>query len=96
MLENNVKVPGFKLVNKRGTRQWVDEKEAIHWLDGQGVEEPYTRKIISPAQAEKALKSRKIALPEDMTVSISSGSTLVPENDPRPAVLNLSSILKLI
>jgi hypothetical protein len=88
-----VRVPGFKLVAKRGTRQWVDEKEAIHWLDGKGIEEPYTRKVISPAQAEKALKSRKIALPEDMTVSISSGSTLAAESDPRPAVINLGKQL---
>ena len=93
MLEKNVKVPGWKLVAKRGTRQWVDEKETIHWLDGQGIEEPYTRKVISPAQAEKALKSRKIALPKDMTVSISSGSTLATEDDPRPAVLNLGKQL---
>ena len=28
MLENEVKVPGYKLVAKRGTRQWVDEKKA--------------------------------------------------------------------
>ena len=41
-------------------------------------------KIVSPAQAEKLLKSK---VPESLTVSISSGSTIASESDPRPAVM---------
>jgi hypothetical protein len=33
-------------------------------------------------------------LPGDLTVSVSSGSTLAPGNDPRPAVLQIGHTLK--
>jgi hypothetical protein len=90
MLENNVKVPGFKLVAKRGTRQWVNDKAPVELLGDKAFES----KLISVAQAEKLVGKKNF--PSDLAVSVSTGSTLVPENDPRPAVLNLSSILKLI
>jgi len=90
MLENNVKVPGFKLVAKRGTRQWVNDAAPVELLG----DKAYESKLISVAQAEKLVGKKNF--PSDLAVSVSSGSTLVPENDPRPAVLNLSSILKLI
>ena len=93
MLENDVPVSGYKLVAKRGTRQWASEEDAVHWMDGKGIEEVFTRKLISPAQAEKILKSRKIVLPEELVVSVSSGNTLANEDDPRPAILNLSKVL---
>jgi hypothetical protein len=50
--------------------------------------------MISPAQAEKILKKKKLALPPEVTVSISSGSTLVPRSDPRTEVLQLGTHLK--
>jgi hypothetical protein len=90
MLENNVKVPGFKLVAKRGTRQWVNDEAPVKLLGDKAFES----KLISVAQAEKLVGKKNF--PSDLAVSVSTGSTLVPENDPRPAVLNLSSILKLI
>jgi hypothetical protein len=90
MLENNVKVPGFKLVAKRGTRQWVNDAAPVELLG----DKAYESKLISVAQAEKLVGKKNF--PSDLAVSVSSGSTLVPENDPRPAVLNLSSILKLL
>ena len=90
MLENNVKVPGFKLVAKRGTRQWVNDEAPVELLGDKAFES----KLISVAQAEKLVGKKNF--PSDLAVSVSTGSTLVPENDPRPAVLNLSSILKLI
>jgi hypothetical protein len=46
-------------------------------------------KLVSPAQAEKALKKRKLALPGELVVAVSTGSTLAPESDPRPAALNI-------
>ena len=51
-----------------------------------------TRHIISPAQMEKVLKKRKMALPDDLVVSVSSGTTLASEDDPRPAVLQLGDL----
>lgn len=93
MLENDRPVPGYKLVAKRATRQWVSEEKAKQFLL-KSLVEPYKElEVISPAQAEKALKKIKIELPSDLVVSVSSGSTLAPESDPRPAVLQIGKQL---
>ena len=93
MLENERAVPGYKLVAKRGTRQWVDEARIEAWADANGVEEAYDTKIKSPAQLEKVLKKTTLDFPSDLVVSISSGSTLAPDSDPRPAVLQIGKQL---
>ena len=88
MAEANQPVPGYKLVAKRSTRQWVNEDEAKAKLLAHLPEsEVMESSLISPAQAEKKLKKLKLALPEDTVVALSSGNTLVPDSDPRPAVL---------
>ncbi len=92
MLDKGHKVPGYKLVAKRGTRQWADENDAAIWISSQGIA-PYKEQILSPAQAETALKKRKIKLPDELVTSVSSGSTLVPESDPRPEVLQIGKQL---
>lgn len=94
MLEADVRVPGYKLVAKRAIRQWADEKEAekhFSQYEGGVVYEP--RKLKSPAQMEKALKPFGKEVPKDLVVAVSSGSTLVPESDPRPAVLQIGKQL---
>jgi len=87
MLEKNVKVPGWKLVAKRGTRQWLKDQNAIDLLG----DKAYVTTLISVAQAEKIIGKKKF--PSDVAVSVSSGSTLAAESDPRPAVLNLGKQL---
>ena len=91
-LEKNMPVPGYKLVAKRATRQWVDEHKAAKALIALDVD-PFKQEIISPAAAEKVLKKSKLALPEEVVTAVSSGSTLAPEDDPRPAVLNIGKQL---
>jgi hypothetical protein len=95
MLDNSVPVPGYKLVQKRATRQWTKEEDVVHWLDGKGLEpkDIYSKELLSPAQMEKLLKKRKLALPDDLVVAVSSGTTLAPESDPRPAVLQIGKQL---
>jgi hypothetical protein len=95
MLENGQPVPGFKLVAKRGTRQWVDEDKVHNWYSAQllNVNDIYDRKLKSPAQLEKVLKKHSMELPSELVVSVSSGSTLAPESDPRPAVLQIGKQL---
>ena len=87
MLENNVKVPGYKLVAKRGTRQWVNDEAPVKLLG----DKAYESKLISVAQAEKIIGKKNF--PSDVAVSVSSGSTLAAESDPRPAVINLGAQL---
>lgn len=91
VLENNGTVPGYKLVAKRAIRQWRDEKEAEKVLGEDFV--VTTTALLSPAQAEKLLKKRKLELPDDLVMAVSSGSTLAPESDPRPAVLQIGKQL---
>jgi len=95
MLEKNIPVPGYKLVQKQARRQWTKEDDVVHWLDGKGLEprEIYTKQeLLSPAQMEKVLKKRKLALPDDLVKSVSSGTTLASEDDSRPAVLQLGDL----
>jgi hypothetical protein len=94
-LERNMAVPGYKLVAKRAIRQWVDESKAEAALLNAGLTPTqfFKQEIISPAQAEKLLKKSKQALPDEIVVAVSSGSTLAPEDDPRPAVLNIGTQL---
>lgn len=94
MLEKDIPVKGWKLVPKRATRQWVDEELAKvalfkHLKESDVIE----TSLISPAKAETLLKKQRIPLPADLVVAISSGSTLAPEDDPRPAVLNIGKQL---
>ena len=91
MLEKGVAVPGYKLVPKRATRQWVDPEQAQTALEGIGLDqtELMETKLLSPAQMEKVLKKRKLSMPADLIVAISSGNTLATEDDPRPAALQI-------
>ena len=95
-LENGVAIPGFKLVPKRATRQWVNDEGALEALKQMGLEldELTETKLRSPAQMEKVLKKHKLALPKDHVVAVSTGNTLAPESDPRPAVLQIGSHLR--
>ena len=94
-LEAGIPVPGYKLVPKRGMRQWVDENKALEAMRAMGVNamELTEMTILSPAKAEKVLKKHKLALPADHVVSVSSGNTLASEDDPRPAVLQIGAQL---
>ena len=94
MLESGAPVPGYKLVAKRATRSWTDETKAkAELLKSLPESEVVEMSVISPAKAEKALKKRKISLPDDLVVAISSGNTLASVDDPRPEVILLGKQL---
>jgi hypothetical protein len=96
LLEKDLPVPGYKLVAKRGARQWTNETKALEALHDLGIPRAELLKpeeLLSPAQMEKVLKKRKMALPDDLVVSVSSGTTLASEDDPRPAVLQIGAQL---
>jgi hypothetical protein len=92
---------GYKMVQKRATRQYVDVESVTKYLKrklGAGV--AMERKIISPAQADLAAKRKGVKLNmKDRVVTASSGTTLVPDSDKREAVLSqkgIASTLKLL
>ena len=93
LMEEGKAIPGWKLVNKRATRSWIDDKKAADALTNLGID-PYEQKLMSPAAAEKVLKKTKQELPADLVVAVSSGSTLAPESDPRPAVVQIGQTLR--
>lgn len=81
---------GYKLVAKRADRKYKDEKRVIQPLLDAGLtatqiyEDPA---IKSPAQIEKLLgKKAFAAIEKEFVEKTSSGYTLAPESDKRPAV----------
>ena len=98
MLEKNVPVPGYKLVQKQARRKWTDESKAKLALLDMGLKESVVveTSIMSPAQAEKALKKRFSELPEGLIKSESSGTTLAPVEDDRPAVQSFVGLSKAL
>lgn len=90
MLNEGKEVPGFKLVERRATRKWIDEGEVAKTLRVTGnldeeIFEP--RKLKSPAQIEKIVGKKEFK--NTMAGSVikkSSGLTMVSDTDARPAV----------
>jgi hypothetical protein len=98
MLEKGVDVPGYKIVQKQARRKWTDESKAREALLDMGLKESdvVETSIMSPAQAEKALKKRFSELPEDLIKAESSGTTLAPVSDDRPAVQSFVGLSKAL
>jgi len=92
-LEHGRKNPHWKLVDKRATRQWKSEAKAITAFRKAKVDDDtfMPRSLVSPAQAEKEkLLSKKIV--EDLAHPVSSGHTIAPHEDKRPAVIPVAAI----
>lgn len=100
LLEQGAVIPGFKLVAKRANRSWADEDKAFKYLGKVGLPaaDRYVKKLVSPAQAEKALKAARLpdTLPDHLVEKVSSGTTLAREDDRRPAVPLAGGSLKLL
>lgn len=87
--------PGSKLViGRRGNRRYIDEDSAVELLEPLLGDEAFTKKVISPAQAEKVFKpTRKNAGNPDALSALNRLITqdegkpiLVPDTDDREAI----------
>jgi hypothetical protein len=100
LLEQGQPVKGWKLVNGRAMRSWVDEEKVTRYFAKVGLPaaDRFVKKLISPAQAEKALKAASLPseLPAALVKKESSGTTLAKDSDPRPAVLLAGDALKAL
>jgi hypothetical protein len=89
-LEHGEKVPGFKLVEKRPSRKWADPEDAVKRLMEMGLDEEdifSVPSILSPAQMEKHFtKELAQEMNDKLVVRESSGTKIVPEDDPAPEV----------
>lgn len=80
---------GYKVVAGKTNRQWKDETHIAQYLSRKGLKksERTTTKLISPSQAEKLFKAKKLGkLPERFTEKPAGAPRLAPESDPRPAI----------
>jgi hypothetical protein len=80
--------PGFKLVDKVARRKWTEDvtKDLLWTRFKLFHEDTVTEKVRSPAQIEKLLKTKEEKfLLDQYVVQQSSGKTLVPDTDKRPA-----------
>lgn len=79
--------PGYKLVDKKATRKWRDETEASKIALSLNLKQAFETNLKSVAQLEKTIEKDKFkTFFEEHVVKESSGTTLVPESDKRPAV----------
>ena len=74
-----------KLVRKRTTRRWVDDGTAERRLEGLGVD-PWQRKLVTPAEAERRLPKAKRADIDGLTEKPDGELTLASADDLRAGV----------
>lgn len=85
-LEAGRAVPGFKLVAKRGIRKWADPEVAEKMAVKKYGKQVLSVELLSPAQIEKRFGAKEFVA--KYAHEVSSGNTMVSENDPRPAVVD--------
>lgn len=80
----------FKLVAKRANRKWIDPEAARAKMLELAIEPYQPAKLKSPAMAEPGFpgknKDQRQAAMAELVIKKSSGTNLVPIEDPRPAV----------
>jgi len=90
--EAGVKIEGYKLVNKRATRVWNDVEavmKKVRLAKKLKINEACDIKLKSPPQLEKLCKTKKVDFKNysDYITAVSTGTTLVKEDDKRPEAL---------
>lgn len=97
-IEVGVPIDGWKIVPKRGTRQYTDEpavRDIVKRSKKLKRDEAYTSTLKSPAQLEKVCKKKKLdfdALFGEHVKKISSGSTLAADDDKRESVPSMQQL----
>lgn len=95
VLEQGQTIPGWKLVDKRGQRKWADAGRASSNARRIFGEKAFSKpELLSPAQLEKQCRGDKSVAKfvESETVTQSSGTTLVRDNDGRPATRKIEQV----
>ena len=93
--ERGVALPGWKLVEKVGNRAWINPDAASAKLVAAGVPDDklHTKKLISPAQAEKVLGAKRKGEIDGLWEKPKRGLSLVREGvSDKPAVASKASL----
>ncbi|GAK08971.1 DUF2800 domain-containing protein [Geomicrobium sp. JCM 19038] len=90
-------IPGWKAVNGRGSRSYVDIDKAFEYLQSQGIDGAllYERVPLTPPKLEKELSKKQFKeLMEDTGYVVKSEGkpTLAPEGDRRKAISNVPDV----
>ena len=88
-VEHSVAVPGFKLVEGRSNRKYVDQDAVAAKLKDSGIPEEimFERSLLGITAMESAIGKKKFTeLLGDLVVKPAGKPTLVPEGDKRPAL----------
>lgn len=83
---NGEEIPGFKVVEGRGSREWADEDKLPLILEAGGCTyDEYTKtELLSPAALEKSIGKKKVAeIVGQYIVSKPGGPTIAPASDKR-------------
>jgi len=78
--------PGWKLVEGRSNRTWIDEQTAGQELEWMLGDKAYVRKLITPTQAEKELGKAHKKQVESLIFKPPGKPSLAKETDPRPSI----------
>lgn len=78
--------PGYKLVEGRANRAWIDENEAAGRLEFLLGDNAFVRKLISPSQAEKVLGKKNKTELDGLVFKPRGKAALAPDSDPRPSI----------
>lgn len=88
--EHGRPAPGWKLVEKRATRKWQgDEDTTAAELKKRFIvddDDIFEKKLLTPAKVEALIGKTNAKKMEDLVVKESSGCTLAPDADKRPAI----------
>ena len=80
-------IDGFKLVQKRPMRKWIDEKKVLDRALDEMIDVYAPREVMTPPALEKVITKKAFASTfGDLVESVSSGLTLVAADDKRAAV----------
>lgn len=88
-------IPGYKAVEGRGSRDWIDQEKAFKALMAGGVPEEvmYERKALTLAALEKVVGKKEFAdLAGDYVIKNPGKPALVKESDKRPAITNTPTV----
>jgi len=91
MLSKGHEIDGYKLVQKRSVRKWVNSDEVIQEALKRWNMKAFTQpKLLSPKQFEDTIGDKDFVAKN--TTKESSGTTLVPSSDKRQAVIPVENV----
>lgn len=87
-LQNGEEVEGFKLVNGRSSRKWVEDEKLVASTLKQFISEDeiYKKSIVTPAQAEKLIGKKNASEIESLIIKSEGAPTLAMDDDKRKSI----------